>query len=247
MIYIRSLLFFVVFIGALVPLMLFLSLFLVLPVKYCRWIASFWSLSFLCVLKWTLCLKYELIGKKYLSKTPVFYACKHQSTWETFALSYLLENPCLVLKKELLNTPPFCFLFRRFEMITVDRTGGIKSMKSLLAQTKHTLEKHESIAIYPEGTRRSPGEEPDYKPGLFFLYNQCEIPVVPIALNSGCFWGKRKFLKHPGKITIELLPPIPPGLDKKTFMAALQDAIESKSNALADDAYMYQLNRKEGQ
>jgi 1-acyl-sn-glycerol-3-phosphate acyltransferase len=59
------------------------------------------------------------------------------------------------------------------------------------------------------------------------------VPVVPMALNSGLFWGRRKWIKHPGTITLEVLPPIEPGLRREAFMEILKDRIEAASARLS--------------
>jgi 1-acyl-sn-glycerol-3-phosphate acyltransferase len=86
--------------------------------------------------------------------------------------------------------------------------------------------------IFPEGTRTAPGERRDYHPGVAALYSQLDVPVVPVALNSGLFWPRRAFLKRPGHIVVEILPPIPTGLPRREFMAQLQSAIEDASDRL---------------
>ena len=88
------------------------------------------------------------------------------------------------------------------------------------------------VLIFPEGTRRRPGDEPVYKPGVALLYQHLNLPVIPIATNTGFFWQKSSFLRHPGKVVFEFLEPINPGLDKKQFMAELQQRLESKCDEL---------------
>jgi 1-acyl-sn-glycerol-3-phosphate acyltransferase len=89
------------------------------------------------------------------------------------------------------------------------------------------------IVIFPEGTRVAPDQHRPYQPGVAALYGQLGLPVVPVALNSGLFWRRRSFLKRPGTITLEFLPPIAPGLPRKIFLARLEEAIEGRSRALA--------------
>ena len=62
------------------------------------------------------------------------------------------------------------------------------------------------------------------------------MSVVPLALNSGLYWPRRSFLKYPGTIVVEFLPPIEPGLDSKSFLARLPSAIESGSDRLLVEA-----------
>ena len=93
-----------------------------------------------------------------------------------------------------------------------------------------------SIVVFPEGTRAAPGGRNPYHPGIAALYLQLGCEVVPVALNSGLFWGRRSFVKRPGRIVLEFLPPIAPGLDRKTFMAELERRLEGATMALIAEA-----------
>ena len=105
--------------------------------------------------------------------------------------------------------------------------------RGLLRQAKSVIAQRRSIVIFPEGTRVAPGDQKPYQIGTAALYRQLGVPVVPVALNSGLFWGRRKFVKRPGVITLEILPPIAPGLDRETFMATLRERIETATARLA--------------
>jgi len=89
------------------------------------------------------------------------------------------------------------------------------------------LRRGRQIIIFPEGTRRPPGATPAYRPGVAYLYAETGVSCLPIALNSGLVWGRRSFKRYPGVVRIEVLDPIPPGLDKDTFLARLQHDIET--------------------
>jgi 1-acyl-sn-glycerol-3-phosphate acyltransferase len=88
------------------------------------------------------------------------------------------------------------------------------------------------IVIFPEGTRTAPGTQRAYQPGVAALYRQLGLPLVPVAVNSGVFWGRRHFAKRPGRITMEILPPIPPGGDRHAVMAELEGRIEAATARL---------------
>ena len=92
-----------------------------------------------------------------------------------------------------------------------------------------------AVVIFPEGTRTAPGEHRPYHPGVAALYARVDAPVVPVALNSGLFWPRRAFLKNPGTITLEFLPPIPAGLVRRAFTAELERRIEDACARLAAD------------
>jgi 1-acyl-sn-glycerol-3-phosphate acyltransferase len=178
-------------------------------------------------------LDHRVEGAAHRPRGPAIYAVKHQSAWETLFLAPYLGHPAFVLKRELLSIPLFGWYLRKVGMIAVDRGGKASALKKMVRETEATFAAGRSIVIFPEGTRTAPGQHKSYQPGIAALYTQLSVPVVPVALNSGLFWGRKAFLKKPGTITLRILPAIPPGLDRKTFMKRLESAIEDASGALA--------------
>lgn len=165
---------------------------------------------------------------------PVIFACKHQSSWETLAFHRLFPNTATVLKRELIFIPVVGWAMARAGNIAVERGDGAKALRSLLRQAKGAVVEGRSILIYPEGTRTPIGSSLPYHAGTAALYRQLGVPVVPVALNSGVFWGRRKFIKWPGTIEVEVLQAIPPGLDRETFMATLRERIEGATKRLVE-------------
>jgi 1-acyl-sn-glycerol-3-phosphate acyltransferase len=192
-----------------------------------------WIDGTLWLLKHVAGIGYRVTGTENLPATPAIYASKHQSAWETLFLSRYLNFPAFVLKKELLSIPLFGWFIKRAGMIAVDRKAGASALRGMARQATETLESGRSILIFPEGTRVAPGQTKPYQPGVAALYTQQKVPVVPIALNSGLFWGRQAFIKKPGTIEVQILPPIPPGLDRKAFMRDLESRIEPAAAALA--------------
>jgi 1-acyl-sn-glycerol-3-phosphate acyltransferase len=78
----------------------------------------------------------------------------------------------------------------------------------------------------------APGERRPYQPGVAALYQALALPVVPAAVNSGLYWRRRSFMKHPGRIILEFLEPIPPGRTRPRLMAELERRIETATMAL---------------
>src|SRR5688572_21360558 len=113
----------------------------------------------------------------------------------------------------------------KFRMIGVERGAGTVALRDLIARAKEEIARDRQIVIMPEGTRRAPGDPPDYKPGAAALYAALRVPCVPFSLNSGLFWPRRKFLRYPGTIVLEFLAAIPPGLPRKEFQARLEQVI----------------------
>ena len=180
--------------------------------------------------------KFEVRGKEKLPHGACLVAAKHQSAWETFALIPLFRDPALLMKRELFWIPFHGWFSYKFEMIPVDRDKGPSALRRMVREAKKRVADGREIIIFPEGTRRAPGAPPDYKTGVVLLYEALGIPCVPVALNSGVFWPRRSLTRRPGRIVVEFLDPIPPGLPKTEFMSRLTQAIETASARLLAEA-----------
>jgi 1-acyl-sn-glycerol-3-phosphate acyltransferase len=174
----------------------------------------------------------EVRGREHLPNGPVIVAAKHQSAWDTLVWHALLDDPAIVMKKELLSIPIYGGYARKARMIAVDRGAGPSAMRGLIRDGKAAAERNSPIVIFPQGTRVAPVASAPYQPGIAALYKALNIPVVPVALNSGSFWPRRSFLRRPGTIVLEYLPPIAPGLARDAFMTELESRIEGATARL---------------
>lgn len=181
-------------------------------------------------------LKIEIRGKQYLKQEGVIYASKHESALETYCMSLFIKKAVFILKKELTYIPFFGWAQHFYGMIPVNRAAGGSAMKGMMKEAKDRMSKGRPIIIFPEGTRCKPGTTKGYKPGLLFIAEQLDVPVVPVALNTGLFWAKNSFLRYPGTAVIEFMEPIKAGSDKKAFMSELENRIEAKCAALNREA-----------
>ncbi|MDQ0396263.1 lysophospholipid acyltransferase family protein [Labrys monachus] len=178
----------------------------------------------------------EIRGRENIPPGPLLVACKHQSVWETFALFLVFDDPCYILKRELMWLPLFGWLAAKQRMIAVDRGARSRAMRQMQIDGRRQLADGRQIVIFPEGTRRAPGAEPAYKYGVVYLYSEFGVPCVPVALNSGVFWPRRQFIRRPGRLVLEILPPLAPGEDKAAFFDRLQAVIETASARLLAEA-----------
>lgn len=191
-----------------------------------------WARTALWLLKITCGIHMEVRGLHHVPKGACLVAGKHQSFWETFAMLPLLDDPCMVLKKELTLIPFFGWFALKFRMIGVERTSGSKALKDMLRQARIEAALGRQIVIMPEGTRKAPDDPPDYKPGAAALYGSLDLACVPFGLNAGLFWPRRKFLRFPGTIVIEFGEAIPAGLKRADFQQRMEAAIEGISQRL---------------
>ncbi len=171
-------------------------------------------------------------GLERLPEGGFIIAAKHQSMWETFALIGLIEQATFVYKKELDRMPLFGAYLRKLEFISIDRSAGQQAMTHMNAKAKESLAKGRRIIVFPEGTRRPPGAEPKYKFGIAAMYDQTGHPVVPVVLNSGVYWSNFFWRGQPGRVVLEILPPIAPGMERDAFFAHLVEVMEAASDRL---------------
>ncbi len=170
----------------------------------------------------------EVRGAEYI-KPKQIYASKHESAMETYIYTGIVKNSAFVMKKELTYIPIFGWAQAFYGMIPIDRKSGGKAMKGMLKEAKKRVEDGRSIVIFPEGTRCKHLEVKGYKPGIVFLSEGLDLPIVPVALNTGLHWPKSSYIKYPGKVIFEFMEPIRVSdyKNKKEFMDALQDKIET--------------------
>jgi len=178
----------------------------------------------------------EIRGRGNVPPGGCLIAAKHQSMWETIALLPVFDRPAVILKRELLMIPLFGWFAAKLGMIPVARGQGTAALRDLTARTHLALAEGRPVIIFPEGTRREPGAPPQYKQGVAFLYRDLGVPCVPLALNSGLFWPRRAFVRHPGRLIVDILPPIPPGLPIRPFLARLVGEIEPAADRLIVEA-----------
>ena len=226
MIWLRSLIYNIVFYVNLVLFLVLGTPFYLTPRKWSVRALQAWASTSVWWLRIICGTRMEVRGAENIPQGAVLVAAKHQSTWDTFALLPLFDDPAIVLKRELVFIPLFGWFIPKFRMIPIERSSGAATLKAMVVRAKEAAAMGRQIVIFPEGTRRPPDAPPDYKPGAAALYLQLGLPCLPIALNSGVFWPRRKFLRYPGTIVIEILPVIEAGLKRREFSERLEAAIE---------------------
>ena len=207
-----------------------------LPPRFMLGVLRAYSRSSLWLLRVVCNIRVEWRGRQKIPPGPCLVACKHQSFWETFALFAILDDPTFVLKRELMWIPLFGWLAHKAGMIPIDRGARATALARMTARAREELARSRQIVIFPEGTRRPPGAKPRYLPGVAYLYGETAVPCVPVALNSGLFWPRRSLRRFPGTVLVEVLDPIAPGLDKRTFLARLQGVLEEATARLVRES-----------
>jgi len=230
MIVIRSILFNILFYGATVLMSVTGLPILLLPVRYLKRYQHLWAAVLVFLLKHIVGIRHRIEGGK--PEGQVIYAAKHQSAWETIVLYREFGSPAPVLKRELVFLPLIGLYFMRVPSVPINRSAGRNALTQLISSARKIAQTGSSILIFPQGTRVAPGASHPYHAGTFAIYQATGLPVVPVALNAGLLWPRQALIKKPGMIDVRYLEPIPPGLDRKSFMQRLETSIETATKAL---------------
>ena len=205
---------------------------LVMPYAASRFVVRFWTTSVFALLKATTGLGFRIEGEENIPEGPVIYASKHQSTWDTMIFPWFIRDSVVIIKKELFLIPFYGWYAKKYGCIGVDRGQGAAALRKMLRDARTATESGRSLVVFPEGTRAPPGEIRPIQPGIAALYRDLDIPVVPVALNSGHFWPRRSLIRRSGDITMRFLPPVAPGLDRKAFMKRLEEDLTEAQGEL---------------
>lgn len=230
---VRSLLFNVAFFGWTALMCVGLLWMLLLPRRQMVEVVK-WYLRTIRFLERTIIgIDYEVRGRENIPAEGAYIlAAKHQSAWETMKLHLLVDDPAIILKRELLFVPIWGWYAWKAHMIAVDRSARGRAIASLVAGARDVAAQGRPIAIFPQGTRTAPGAWRPYRIGVAVLYEELGLPIVPMALDSGLYWPRRSFRKRPGTIVVEFLPPVPAGLPREEAMADLVERLETATDRI---------------
>ena len=232
----RSIIFNIFFFGGSLVCSIILLPTLLLPTSLCTRIVSYVYGGYITLIeKYILGLKLELKCVENLPTSGAYIiAAKHQSAYETLKLPYMksLGYPAIILKKELTYIPIYGWYFWGMGQIAIDRGSAKEALDSIVTGCQQHLKAGRSVIIFPQGTRTAIGAQKPYKAGIAKVYRDTNVPIVPMALNSGVFWGRNSFFKKSGTVTFEFLPPIPPGLPPLQMMEQLEKVTEEATDRL---------------
>ncbi len=234
----RSALFMLILLVVTPPYALLVLLCFPLPHRARRMSVEPWVRFAIWLVKHVLGIDYRLIGAENIPPRPAVILCKHQSAWETLILQEVFPLVLYVWKKELKQLPFFGWALAVIPMISIDRGAGKDALKQLVDQGRDRLGKGYSVIIFPEGTRAAPGHKRRYKIGGAHLGVETGAPVLPVALNSGEFWGRNAFFKTPGTVTVSIGPAIDPaGLDAAQVNERAEAWIEAEMRKISPHLY----------
>jgi 1-acyl-sn-glycerol-3-phosphate acyltransferase len=240
-IFLRSLVFNVLFYLVLVLLIIVALPTFVMPRAALMTVARWWARVSIWLMRVICNIKVEFRGVEKIPNGPLIVASKHQSMWETFALLPFFEQPLFILKRELLWLPVFGQFLIKANMIAVERSAPARALRDMTRRAGEAVRRGRQLIIFPEGTRRPVGAPPRYKAGVGQVYADGGVPCLPVALNSGLFWPRRTFMRYPGTLVVEFLDPLPPGLPRDEFLARVRTVIEEATNRIVEVARAEQM------
>lgn len=195
-------------------------------------IAQYWTHSNLFFLRWIVGIRTEVSGAENVPEGGAIIGAKHQSDWDIYAILPHVGHPAFIAKKELLDIPLFGWSARWMDTISVDRKKGKDALPIMMDEARVALDRGRRVIIFPEGTRRAPLEDPAYRGGIARIYLALNVPVVPVALTSGLYWGRNSLVLWPGTARAKFLEPIMPGLTGEEFLKTLIERIEPETNRM---------------
>ena len=161
-----------------------------------------------------------------INNEKFFIASSHQSMFETFFLQTIFNSPVFILKNELMRIPVFGWYLKKIGSISIKRDKITKDNLNFFEDISETIQNSKRpIIIFPQATRVLPEDRPPFKKGVSRIYEKLDILCQPIAINSGYVWPKEGIKKTNKIITISILKPIGPGLQKEEFLQVLQKKI----------------------
>lgn len=175
-------------------------------------------------------------GRERLPQGAFIIASKHQSWGDGFATYDQFDDLAFVTGDHLEKFPLLGTVLRKLGAIVVNNCGGREAREALKHRAADAHRDGRKILIYPEGNLAKVGEKFRYRAGVWHMYRDFDMPVVPLATNLGLFWPQEAFRKNPGVATLEFLDPIPTGLPKEEFLARLEGAVEGKTAELIAEA-----------
>ena len=213
-----------------------------LPHRVRRYTAVPWVFMTVWLIKHVLGIDYRVLGRENIPDRPAVILAKHQSAWETVVLQQVFPLALFVWKKELRwQLPFFGWAQAVIPMISIDRNAGKDALKQLAKQGSMRLSQGYPVVIFPEGTRTPPGEHRRFTIGGAHLGIKSGAPILPVALNSGEFWGRNAFFKKPGVVTVSIGPVIDPdGLSAREVNARAEAWMEAEMARISPHLYRHE-------
>ena len=135
--------------------------------------------------------------------------CNHQSYLDPLLVISLFKQHKTIVKSTFFKVPIFGWILKQSGYFPSTSEG---KLSELMIESFDTMDDFltsgGNLFIFPEGTRKLPGQKPNYKIGGAMLAKSSGYDVLPIAHNAGEFWPKGQYIKKPGLIKMVIGPVI---------------------------------------
>ena len=165
------------------------------------WTLRLYTRRMLWAMHWIAGIKVDVKGKERLPKGAFIIAAKHHSWGDGFVMFSHIDNLAFVTGDHLERIPLLRGILHKFGAIVVDNCGGPEARQALAEKAAAANADGRRILIFPEGNLAKAGERYRYRTGVFHMYRDFDLPVVPVATNLGLFWPQADFQKHRGRAT----------------------------------------------
>jgi 1-acyl-sn-glycerol-3-phosphate acyltransferase len=157
------------------------------------------------------------------------FMCNHVSNLDPpVVLPLLPGRSSVLLKKELMSIPILGRAMRLAKFVPVTRGHRRDAAQVSVEAAADALRSGLHILVYPEGTRSLDGRLSMFKKGPFFLAQEAQAPIVPIALSgTQAMMRKGSYAITPGLARIQVLPAIEPSKyeTREELLLAVRNAI----------------------
>ena len=233
MIWLRSLVYNIWFVGSTIVLGVFGIGVRMLAPRHSLWLARLWARTLIGGARVICNIQLEVIGREHLPTGAALIASQHQSAFDTLVWLLLVEQVAYVYKAELHRVPLVGALMESSGQIKLDRGASMAAVRSLFRGADRAVAQGRQIVIFPEGTRVLPGAVSQMRPGVSALASRTGLPVIPVATDSGRLWSRQAFIKRPGTIHLVIRPPIPARTGQAALLSALRAAWEEGEAVMA--------------
>ena len=152
-------------------------------------------------------LRYQIQGLENIPNEKCVVFVKHSSVYEIFILLKHFSPSSWVGKYELMYLPIFRGVFKKFKLIPVKRGKGAEEVIKVRKMGQERLITGNWIIIFPEGTRMEYNNSKRYGLSGSILAKETGSMVLPVSHNSGKYWKRRGWIKHPGTISFVIGKP----------------------------------------
>ena len=204
LLFVRSLVFYIGYVGSTILWGLFASItgwFVPRKLRF-EYVIVTWVSFVLWWLRLICGISVKVEGQENLTGSAGVLFVKHQSTWDALFSQLLVRPQTTVIKKHLLMIPFFGWALAVTNPIRIDRNQKLSSLRNVLEQGKSKLAQNVWVTLFPEGTRVKAGEIGKFHPGGAMLAAATGASVHVVAHNGGRHWPLHDFIKYPGQVRV---------------------------------------------